>query len=217
MFSFHNKNKSTNDNVVNNNDNTNNLDENNKEEISYHDAFNYILNHQKILVFAIDFNDNRNLYYPFGSNYFFRTDYLLDLLSKGDIDFYTYKGKEAYLSIDLYLYKFKYSMTKIDEELSSNIELSNDSKVIFEKIKAIINLINNIKDKMNSDDFIKYYYFYCDDKDEAIKNITSVVKIFDELRKLIFKLNDNCKKDIFEENGLGHEQLDKCLNEIINK
>lgn len=214
MFSFHNKDKNTNDSI---NDNTNNLDENNKKENTYCDAFDYILSHRKCLIFAMNFNDEEGHYYPFGGDYFFRTDYLLDFLSKEDIDFYDYKGKEAYLSIDLRTYEFKHSITEIDKELSSSIELSNDSKVIFEKIKAIINLISKIKDKMNGNDFISYYYFYCNDKDEIIKNITSVVKIFDELRKLIIELNDNCRKDIFEENGLGHEQLDKCLNEIIGE
>lgn len=196
--------------------------ENKENEVTtYKEAFDYIRYNSNKLKFTLS-----NKKYDFCCDFYFmysdkllKTNKILNSLLDEDATKRIYINSfEGYRSINID------AVNTIEDELSlntinfnqilPNIKLSNKSKIIFERIKAIIDLLSSIKDKIGTDNFIYYYLVMNTDSNKAIEDIISVTKVFDELRKQTLKLIDNYKEDL---HYISANKINSCLNKIISK
>lgn len=94
--------------------------------------------------------------------------------------------------------------------------LSDNAKMIFTKVKAVINLLDEIYNSLNKEeDFVNAYYkFYNENEEDAAAPIISVMKVFQSLQKLTLDLfndyKENCKV-------MNNKKIESILNSIINK
>lgn len=188
-----------------------------KEINTYKEAFSYVTSNKVNLTFSLLLKDEFMSYgYGYYDDAFIATDKLLSALSSNDFDnnFIQVSNKWA-LNINEYS---KNIYCNLDfNKVSSKTELSDDAKVTSTKIKEVINLLNFINKKIGDNDFINYYVSHCKNKEKVIENITSVIKVFDELRKLILKLFDDYYESQYNSYAIGSNQINSYLDKIISK